>query len=852
MKKIMLAALAIVLTAAVGGRAQETDFTDIVKDLAQKLGGQDNYARGEAATMLEMLCNQASRPGANQDRAAICKAMAKAVGKDTPKMGRVWLLRQIEKNGRAEVVDVLAGLLNDQDALVRQHALLALANNPSDEAGAKLREALENAEDSQARVAVINALGYRRDAKSVTTLAKWLQDDDVRVASSALAALGSIANSEALAAMEKLEDLNTRKELRNTGLDAYLRCMERLAQGEKQAEAADFYFNLYESGAPKQQKLAGLRGAALSSLQEKAVAALLDALANNDLQIQLTAAQLAAQAGPQVASKILDSFDRLPPASQAALLVALADRGIASAKDKAQNAIKSSDSTVRVAALQALGSLGDASTAMMLAELAAEKTGAEQTTARESIAKIRGTDVDAVLLAFLPRSNTKARAELVRGLAARRAMPAIPTLENLAKSDPDISVRVESINALGAIASPNSLSSLLDILLTTKDQKESQAAESAAAAVLFRIDNANDRAAPLLSSLSTTAGAQRMALLRLLGRTGSPTALHALREELKTGAPEMHNATIRALSEWPDAAVIPDLLTIAREDPAQTNKVLALRGYVRVVALPTDRRPAETARMLGDALAIAPPNEKKSILGALGAVGDVGALRLAAPLMDDEEVRTEAITATLRIARALAGTATDEATTAANHALKLSQDEAVKRNVAAILQAADRARDFVTDWFVAGPYMEDGKDKNAVFDLEFPPEKSADAKWVKMPPNPDRGRFWEMNLDAVDNLRGENRAAYLRTQIYVPKAQELQLEVGSDDAIKVWINGNLVHSNNASRGDDPGQDKIKVKLDEGWNKMMLKVINGGGGWGANARLRTLNDKKVTGMKVKAE
>jgi hypothetical protein len=33
---------------------------------------------------------------------------------------------------------------------------------------------------------------------------------------------------------------------------------------------------------------------------------------------------------------------------------------------------------------------------------------------------------------------------------------------------------------------------------------------------------------------------------------------------------------------------------------------------------------------------------------------------------------------------------------------------------------------------------------------------------------------------------------------------------------------------------------------------MMKVINGGGGWGANARLRTLDDKKVEGMKVQAE
>jgi hypothetical protein len=230
----------------------------------------------------------------------------------------------------------------------------------------------------------------------------------------------------------------------------------------------------------------------------------------------------------------------------------------------------------------------------------------------------------------------------------------------------------------------------------------------------------------------------------------------------------------------------------------------------------------------------------------------VEALHLAAPLMDDEQVRTEAITATLRIARAVAGTVPDEATTAANHALELSQDEAVKRNVAAIIQAAERSKDFVTDWFVAGPYLQEGKEKDALFDIEFAPEKGEDAKWTKMPANPDRSRFWEMNLDAVGDLHGDNRAAYLRTRIFVPKAQDLQLEVGSDDAIKVWVNGKLVHANNASRGNEAGQDKARIKLEEGWNTMMLKVINGGGGWGANARLRTLDDKKVAGMKVKAE
>jgi len=77
MTKKILAVVAMVLAMAVGGRAQEPDFGDVVKQIAQKLGGQDLYTRGEAARMLELMCNHASRPGADAERAAICRAMAR-------------------------------------------------------------------------------------------------------------------------------------------------------------------------------------------------------------------------------------------------------------------------------------------------------------------------------------------------------------------------------------------------------------------------------------------------------------------------------------------------------------------------------------------------------------------------------------------------------------------------------------------------------------------------------------------------------------------------------------------------------------------------------------------------------
>jgi hypothetical protein len=73
----------------------------------------------------------------------------------------------------------------------------------------------------------------------------------------------------------------------------------------------------------------------------------------------------------------------------------------------------------------------------------------------------------------------------------------------------------------------------------------------------------------------------------------------------------------------------------------------------------------------------------------LGAVNDAEALYLV-PLMDERRGRTEAITAT-RIAARWRGWCRMRRRRR-RIMLELSQDEAVKRNVAAILQAAERSR----------------------------------------------------------------------------------------------------------------------------------------------------------------
>ena len=66
--------------------------------------------------------------------------------------------------------------------------------------------------------------------------------------------------------------------------------------------------------------------------------------------------------------------------------------------------------------------------------------------------------------------------------------------------------------------------------------------------------------------------------------------------------------------------------------------------------------------------------------------------------------------------------------------------------------------------------------------------------------------------------------------------RDVTMGVSSDDSIKVWLNGGVVHKNAVNRGRggaDEFQDEFEVNLKEGANLLMVKVSERGGGWGMN-------------------
>lgn len=77
----------------------------------------------------------------------------------------------------------------------------------------------------------------------------------------------------------------------------------------------------------------------------------------------------------------------------------------------------------------------------------------------------------------------------------------------------------------------------------------------------------------------------------------------------------------------------------------------------------------------------------------------------------------------------------------------------------------------------------------------------------------------------------DNVVAYAYTTVERPAAGKAILAAGSDDGIRIWVNGKLVHDHLVARGTRPDEDIVDVELRKGVNHLLVKVEQGGGGWG---------------------
>ena len=92
------------------------------------------------------------------------------------------------------------------------------------------------------------------------------------------------------------------------------------------------------------------------------------------------------------------------------------------------------------------------------------------------------------------------------------------------------------------------------------------------------------------------------------------------------------------------------------------------------------------------------------------------------------------------------------------------------------------------------------------------------------------------NINELVNATGlgtgniDHHAAYGLVNLDSPREQSTRMFVGSGDAVKVWLNGKLVHSNAIDRDADGYQEDFPVILKQGKNILLVAVYEGEGWW----------------------
>ncbi len=826
--------------------AAKAAYSALLEKLLPGMSNPDYGTQARTQDAWEKAAVNAGRPGAESERAGAVQAMMGHFGPDVPQLTRVWMIKQLGHIGRAEAVPALAALINEPDIVVRGRVLRALAENPSVEAGAALRDALGKATAPEMKVALINEVGYRRDAAATASLAAMLAPGD-EVATAAAWALSRIGSADAVKALSGAKGAAAGA-FKMALWDDLLQAADRMAKMNDAKNALPIYQQLWGSTEAPRLRLAGLRGVALIRGAD-AVPIILEQASSDDAFTQLTATRLLAEMpGKGISAAVAEKLGTLKPDMQIRMAGILAERGEAAAKPSVASLIKSADENVRLAALRALAKLGDAADVTMLAQLAASDKGETGKAARDTLARLSGEPVNAKMVQIFTSSTPEVRAVLASSLAARRAPNAASAMLAAAEKGAPTE-RIEAIKAVGVLGDEKVVPNLVTLIAKAPTDDFRNAT---AGALRDIIDNrTQDKAAAgasLAAGMVTADVLGKRALLTLMKNAGGDAALNAVKAATKDENADVQDAAVRALVAWPDKAAVPILTELAANTPKANYHALALQGVVRLAGT-ADYTTEERMKILQDVIANAKRvEEKRAALAGLGKVPDASALTIIVPLLDNADLREEASLAAITAAKVAGGDARRAA---------MQKVIASSKNADTIKAATDlmNAPSTVRPWQIVGPFPGDG-----AFNKDFGAEQKVDLNKTFDVMDNKKARWKTVTSDAqngyMDLLKlfdgKESSAAYALIYVKSPSARKAWMTAGSDDGAKIWINNKNIISNDAARAANPGDEQKEVDLKEGWNEILLKITQGGGDWGYYFDLLTPDKKPMADLEWAAK
>jgi len=120
-------------------------------------------------------------------------------------------------------------------------------------------------------------------------------------------------------------------------------------------------------------------------------------------------------------------------------------------------------------------------------------------------------------------------------------------------------------------------------------------------------------------------------------------------------------------------------------------------------------------------------------------------------------------------------------------------------------------------WLLKGIFEAPGEDREFVDATNLRPVPGQDG-WTE----PVYFNHDKIDLDTYYDDPA-NCAAYAYAEFTAPKTQEAELWVGSDEGMKVWINGEEVYSHRGARKHRLPNDRLKIRINEGKSSILVRA-----------------------------
>lgn len=600
--------------------------------------------------------------------------------------GKQFICRELAVYGTGASVKALSRLLKDEETVPM--ALMALRSIEDPTIDKTLLKAVSKAKGKN-KAGIINTLGARKTEEAVDMLSKLIFDEDFMIANAAINSLGEIGAPDAVEAL-----LNAMGQSRPPVKWEIARALNKIAGRldtmVNDEEALEIYTRVFESDPPIPVKKAAFAGKIRNLSSSEKYDEIIKLLHGPSSELQAAIIPLVNELSINEIRELIKNLKSFRLRLQMQIMAVLADEKIREIHRFVGDALDHPDKDMRLAALDAMLSVGTKNDIPMLAGIAAEKRGREKEMARNVLYRLPGKEIEKAILVSLNTANPAVQEELLRSIGERNMTSEVETVLSLTK-DPERSIRVEAMRVLSMIADPAHLSRIIKIAVESESGQVKKAAVNTITSIAMEIQEKENRSEEILKFMPRVNDQEsREMLIEILGNLGNSEALPVLRENLERGSEDTQYAVIRALSNWPDAQPMNDLkkLIVNTSDPKK--HVLGMRGYVRMIQINDEMTDDEKTEALREAFQMAiNTGEKRTIVSGLGSLGSMKALNMAVELLEDDELKAEARVATLDIAPRTADDHPEETKKILRNLLDSTEDERFQEEIRERLEWID-------------------------------------------------------------------------------------------------------------------------------------------------------------------